>query len=253
MKKRLFGVIIATLGLALLPPLSHAALISFQGSSVFDGNTGTLAQGAVNLDLEFDPSTFEFLSGTVVSIVDLPFFQIDVSGAPTGNDTYVDPSGGLLFNYSSATSLMTVSGTFSGTAADPANDFTYTGTLLSAATTLFYSVDASGLTLGSITGSGLDTKDSAFTNIFGLTGTDWSFSLNFPLSFFDFGDDPDDLDEFLPVIAAVGPDFATDFGTLDNLGGNPVQGVPEPGTMLLLGSGLIGLAGYGRRRRSSRK
>lgn len=39
---------------------------------------------------------------------------------------------------------------------------------------------------------------------------------------------------------------------LEIRGGEPPTGVPEPGTVTLLGMGLLGLAGFGRRRRTAR-
>lgn len=50
-------------------------------------------------------------------------------------------------------------------------------------------------------------------------------------------------------------DFTSDYGRfiIDNFAGTygSTEVVPEPGTLLLLGSGLIGVAGYGRRKRSA--
>jgi len=53
---------------------------------------------------------------------------------------------------------------------------------------------------------------------------------------------------YLPDAGGSGMPAQMSFVRAFNTGGTPGTPVPEPATMLLLGSGLIGLAGYGRRK-----
>lgn len=66
-----------------------------------------------------------------------------------------------------------------------------------------------------------------------------NFDLGFTIGYFDAGPDP-----HYPIASVIV------YGVIDTADIGPI---PEPSTMLLLGSGLVGLVGYGRRRMKKEK
>ncbi len=249
MIKRLLTIILGVFCLALTPALLHAALITFTGESILSDDLQSIEKGTVNLNFVFDLD-LNPVSTDVVSIVDLPINTIEVAGAPANNGFFSnDIESGLLFNYSSLSSSMNISGSFFGndpfTPGSPVLDYPGPGPLLSATldTPLVFAPGNVGQPIDRVLGGGLDVKDFEFTSKFGLTGTDWAFNLGFFVNLFAFDDEIIGEETItLPVTAIVG------LGIIENLGGQPIAKVPEPSTWMLLGLGLVGLAGFGRKK-----
>ena len=249
MRKSLTVVIIGCLIVGFAPFVSHAALITFTGESILSDDLQSIEKGTVNLNFVFDLD-LNPVSTDVISIVDLPINTIEVAGAPANNGFFSnDIESGLLFNYSSLSSSMNISGSFFGndpfTPGSPVLDYPGPGPLLSATldTPLVFAPEDGGQTLNRVLGGGLDVKDFEFTSKFGLTGTDWAFNLEFFVNLFAFDDEIIGEETItLPVTAIVG------LGIIENLGGQPIAKVPEPSTWMLLGLGLVGLAGFGRKK-----
>ena len=249
MRKSLTVVIIGCLIVGFAPFVSHAALITFTGESILSDDLQSIEKGTVNLNFVFDLD-LNPVSTDVISIVDLPINTIEVAGAPANNGFFSnDIESGLLFNYSSLSSSMNISGSFFGndpfTPGSPVLDYPGPGPLLSATldTPLVFAPEDGGQTLNRVLGGGLDVKDFEFTQNFGLTGDDWAFNLEFFVNLFAFDDVIIGEETItLPVTAIVG------LGIIENLGGQPIAKVPEPSTWMLLGLGLVGLAGFGRKK-----
>ena len=216
--KRLTTILLVA-GLLITPALALAVSIDF------DVVGGTV-------DTTFDSAN----TWTINSIIGLNIFQITATGTAYDGLYSAEAVGGsstLYLNYDG--SGLSVYGYFQGE--DPFTDASLSLSYTSVAPLLTASVGP--LTFGEnvakgevpFTLSGLDYKEGAFLSVFGFSGTTgsyypWNFDLN--LDFIFNGDDTNQI-------------FIAD-GTLFN------TPVPEPGTMALLGSGLVGLAGWGRKR-----
>ena len=188
--------------LFLTPAVSGAALFTFSGEG-----------------------GFAVASDPIVSFIAMPISSITADG--TANDgTFLDFSGGLTLGYSFAggPSPLQIFGNFDGGLA-------YTGLLMDA--TVDPLVFVGDLNVGgTINAGGLDLKDQAFLNRFGIITGENDFQFNLALNLTS-------LDPGIGLFASS--------GSVTNLGGQLAQ-VPEPGTLLLLVSGLVGLVGSGRRK-----
>ena len=188
--------------LFLTPAVSGAALFTFSG----DGFAVVAP----------DPTVFS-IAMTISSIT---------ADGTANNGTFLDSSSSLILGYlfAGGPSPLQIFGNFGG-------GLDYTGLLMDATVDpLVFDGDIN--VGGTINAGGLDLKDQAFLNRFGIITGENDFQFNLALNLAS-------LDPGIGLFASS--------GSVTNLGGQLAQ-VPEPGTLLLLVSGLVGLVGSGRRK-----
>jgi len=223
----------------LIPCMSVAASISFDLDS--EGHEGI---GYVETSIDISSGTPYW---TVTSMENLFVRSIVVDG-PFGMSTlFPDYSSDLSMNYSSLDGYLRVYGDFGSDDGGLTHSSTSVAPVLAAEVGLLsFNLDTVFDPVGSpFRFSGSDIKDPSFTGLFGFPATvPWFFAMELPLiqeqfSDFDFGDLDGDGEREIVTLPTT---FLVSQGSLVN------TPVPEPGTMLLLGSGLVGLAGWGRKR-----
>ena len=222
----IFITLITILGLSLSPLLAQAApILDFgiiaptSGTISYAGGTSPLVGSEISVDNVVGLGT-PLNAGIAQACVDC-FLNFT-----TGNFISSDPTT-LTFGAGGSISL---TGAIPSLSIDPGT------TLLNG----FFSTNPIVMSLGEfkLAGGGFaDTKNQTLTNFFGLPNG--SFTGSFHVLF-----------EAASGIPPSG--FASTGVVSGGVANSPVPGTPEPGTLLLIGSGLVGI-GVGTRRRNRRK
>ncbi|MFZ4859601.1 MAG: PEP-CTERM sorting domain-containing protein [Desulfuromonadaceae bacterium] len=264
-KTTLLALIVAA-SIACVP--SAFALTYGNNITKWDGEGVTNEDNEVEIGMEatqkWDLEGF-FLKGNVLTMIGGFDFKNGVSGYPnyksgdifiSKDSTYGAPIGdpvagdGLQnvnnnYGYEYALSVNWSTLAFNVYNLDPTDTTTtvwYNQNQTGTATSNPWKYNAGGTLVGSGFGTGGGQVGSLVASEYGLSG--WGTDNNhYAVSF--------DLSSVIAAADLYGKDFYTHF-TMgcgnDNLIGQGTAPVPEPGTMMLLGFGILGLAVYGKRR-----
>ncbi len=224
----IFITLITILGLSLSPLLAQAApILDFgiiaptSGTISYAGGTSPLVGSGISVD----------------NVVGLGTpLNAGITQAQACVDCFLNFTTGNFISSDPTTLTFGAGGSISLTGAIPSLSIDPGTTLLNG----FFSTNPIVMSLGEfkLAGGGFaDTKNQTLTNFFGLPNG--SFTGSFHVLF-----------EAASGIPPSG--FASTGVVSGGVANSPVPGTPEPGTLLLIGSGLVGI-GVGARRRNRRK